>query len=89
MPFLPDFMHSLESSLLHDFLQGLLAVHLQGRVVLFRRHLRLAHRRESVRVSDPLAVLDGLDPVRFIFLERFNLIPVNSIIDVYNTSNYM
>lgn len=64
-----DIMHSLECSLLHDFFQGLLAVHLQRRVVLLRCHLRLAHRRETVRVSHPLAVLYGFDPIGFIFLQ--------------------
>ena len=69
--YLTDFMHSLESSLLHDLVQGLLAVHFHGRVVLFRRHLRLADRCESFGVSDPLAVLDVFYPVRFIFLQGF------------------
>ena len=40
--------NSQQCSLLHDLLEGLLAVDLDGRVVLLGRHLGLAHRREPL-----------------------------------------
>ena len=53
----------LECSFLHDFLERLLGVHLERGVVLLGHHLGLAHRRETVRTLQSVALLYGLDPV--------------------------